>query len=405
MNDLLRQRYWRLALGTGLLLLVGVVYAWSILSAPLAGAFGWDSQALSLNFTVMMSFFCLSGILGGWLCGRLKTPRWSLLLAAASSLAGFLASAFCMDGQILRLYLFYGVLVGCGAGFAYNAVIGCVTAWFPERRGLASGVLLMGFGSSTLLLGGIASSLMERNLFSWRQVYTGLGVLISLGLLLGSVLLRSPDAEADRLPKPPAAAVSRNSFTTAEMLRSRAFWLFFIFAVAGGGIGSGVIAHAGPITAEAGLAKAAALSAGILSVSNGLGRVVFGMLYDRLGQKRPMFLSVAFYAAALALLAAAMRTPLSWLAVVSYVLIGMAYGSIPTMAAAYTAARFGPAYYSTNFSVMNLTLMCSSFSSVISGSLYVSGGSYGSSFVFYALLCVCMLAMALSLNGRLLLRQ
>lgn len=400
MRNGLKFRYGRLALGTALLLLVGVVYAWSILSAPLAGAFGWNSRELSLNFTVMMSFFCLSGILGGWLCGRTGSPRPSLVLAAFCSLTGFLAAAFCTGGQILLLYLFYGVLVGCGAGFAYNAVIGCVSAWFPEKRGLASGVLLMGFGSSTLLLGGIASSVMEQGVFSWRQVYAGLGVLLSAGLLLGSLFLRNPGRDAALLPRPPVTAAKRESLTTAEMVHIRAFWLFFLFAVAGGGIGAGVIAHAGPIAQEAGLAGAAALCTGLLSVSNGLGRVLFGAVYDRTGQRTPMFLSFALYGAALLLLTAAFASPLSWLVIPGYVLTGLAYGSIPTMAAAYTAARFGPAHYSTNFSVMNLTLMCSSFSSVICGSLYMSGGSYRSSLLFYAGLCVSMLVLALLLNGR-----
>ena len=69
-----RKRSGYLAAGTGLLLLVGIVYAWSILSAPLGEAFGWNSRDLSLNFTIMMSFFCLSGILGGLLCGSSESP-------------------------------------------------------------------------------------------------------------------------------------------------------------------------------------------------------------------------------------------------------------------------------------------------------------------------------------------
>ena len=198
----MKQRYWYLAAGTGLLLLVGVVYAWSILSAPLAEAFGWNSQDLSLNFTVMMSFFCLSGILGGVLCARTGSPKLSLLLAAACSLGGFLCTAFCTGGQLLRLYLFYGVLVGAGAGFAYNAVIGCVSAWFPEKRGFASGVLLMGFGSSTLLLGGGASALMEAGPLSWQSAYLAIGVLLCLGLVLGSLILGHPGPGAS-LPAPP----------------------------------------------------------------------------------------------------------------------------------------------------------------------------------------------------------
>lgn len=389
-----RKRSGYLAAGTGLLLLVGIVYAWSILSAPLGEAFGWNSRDLSLNFTIMMSFFCLGGILGGLLCGRTGSPRLSLLLAAACCLGGFCLTALCTGGQLFRLYLFYGVLVGGGVGLAYNAVIGSVTAWFPEKRGFASGVLLMGFGSSTLLLGGAASALMEAGTLSWRGVYLAIGGVLFGGLLLGSLILRRPGEGTAASP-----AAEAEGLSTGEMLRTREFWIFFLFAVAGGGIGSGVIAHAGPIAASSGALGAAAVYAGILSVSNGAGRVIFGMLYDRLGRKLPMLLSAALYAGALALLASALRAQLPALVVPAYVLIGVCYGSTPTMAAAYTAARFGPRHYSTNFSVMNLTLMCSSFSSVISGTLYLKSGAYFTSVGFYSVLCGCMLILCLLLNG------
>lgn len=388
----MKRRNGYLAAGTGILLLAGIVYAWSILSAPLGEAFGWNSRDLSLNFTIMMSFFCLSGILGGVLCARTGSPRLSLLLAAACSLGGFWGTAFCTGGQLFRLYLFYGVLVGSGAGFSYNAVIGCVSAWFPEKRGFASGVLLMGFGASTLLLGGAASGLMEAGVLSWQGVYLGIGVLLCLGAVLGSLVLRAPETAAA------SAEPEQEGLSTGEMVRTRAFWLFFLFAVAGGGIGAGVIAHAGPIAASAGVGGATAVYVGLLSVANGAGRVLFGMLYDRLGRNAPMLLATAFYGGALALLACALVSQVPALVVPAYLLTGAAYGATPTMAAAYTAARFGPKHYSTNFSVMNLTLMCSSFSSVVSGSLVLASGSYGSTLGFYAALCGCMLAMWLMLR-------
>ena len=400
MKTALKQRYWYLAAGTALLLLVGIVYAWSILSAPLGPAFGWNSRDLSLNFTVMMSFFCLSGILGGVLCGRTGSPRLSLLLSAGCSLAGFLATAFYTGGQLLLLYLFYGVLVGSGAGFAYNAVIGCVSALFPEKRGFASGVLLMGFGASTLLLGGAASALMDAGILSWQYVYLAIGLLLCAGPLLGALVLRFPGRDAAQLPKPASSTPEKElqSLSTPEMIRTKAFWLFFLFAVAGGGIGSGVIAHAGPIAAASGALGATAVYAGVLSVSNGVGRVIFGMLYDRLGRKIPMLLSSLLYAAALALLVFSLQAGIPALVIPAYLLTGVCYGSTPTMAAAYTAAQFGPKYYSTNFSVMNLTLMCSSFSSVISGTLYMGSGSYVSSMGFYAALCGCMMFLCLLLG-------
>ena len=113
----------------------------------------------------------LSGIVGGVICTKLNSPKVSLLLSAVFTCFGFAATAYLTFGHILLLYLFYGVCVGCGAGFSYNAVVGSVSSWFPEKRGFASGVLLMGFGASTLVLGSLASAIIDGGIISWQMTF------------------------------------------------------------------------------------------------------------------------------------------------------------------------------------------------------------------------------------------
>ncbi len=392
-----------LVLGTAVLLLVGVVYAWSIFSVPLADAYKWNSQELGVNYTIMMSFFCLSAIVSSILNARTGSPKASLFLSAILFLAGFAATAYLTFGNILLLYLFYGVLVGSGAGLSYNAIISAVSAWFPEKRGFASGVLLMGFGASTLLLGSLASSVIESGVVSWRIVFAALGALSCIGLCVGSYVLRYPSDEGD-IPKDHTGVQkeSETEITTAQMLRTSVFWAFFAFAVLGSAIGAGVISNARQIALETGAGLSiSAFYVGMLSVANGFGRVLFGGLYDRRGRLVSMRWSLILYCVSIVLLLGALKYALPYLAVGGFLLIGLGYGSVPTISAAFVAAQYGVKYYSSNFSVMNLSLMVASSTSLLSGTLYMHYGSYIPSLFASVILWLGLLASYLVLNWRL----
>ena len=181
-------RWAYLALGVVAMLFAGVLYAWSILKAPLAADFGWRASELALNFTLAMSFFCIGGLLGAQLSKR-KGHRIALVIAGVLSAAGFLLTAALQGASVLTLYVTYGVLAGTGIGIAYNVVIATVSTWFPDQKGLCSGCLMMGFGASALVLGNGADALFKSAL-GWRATYGILGVAICLVLVLAGLLLR-----------------------------------------------------------------------------------------------------------------------------------------------------------------------------------------------------------------------
>lgn len=389
-----------LVLGTAVLLLVGVVYAWSIFSVPLADAYGWNSQELGVNYTIMMSFFCLSAIVSSIFNSRTASPRTSLFLAAFLFLTGFAATAYFTYGKIQLLYLFYGVLVGSGAGFSYNAILSTVSAWFPEKRGFVSGVLLMGFGASTLVLGSLASSVIESKAISWKIVFSVIGLSGCIGAGITGCILCYPSAGEGALSADAAASdQEEEGVTTGQMLGSFSFWAFFAFAVLGSAIGAGVISSARQIAVETGTGlSVSAFYVGMLSVANGFGRVLFGGLYDRRGRRVSMRWSIVLYGAAILLLLAALKLSLSYLVAGGFLLMGLGYGSIPTMSAAFVAAQYGVKHYSSNFSVMNLSLMVASTASLLSGTLYMRYNSY-TPFLFATVFMWCgLLASCLLLN-------
>ena len=115
-------RWAYLAMGVFTMLFAGVLYAWSILKAPLAAEFGWGASGLALNFTLAMSFFCIGGLLGAQISKR-KGHRMALILAGILSAAGFLLTAALGGNSVWMLYITYGILAGMGIGIVYNVVI------------------------------------------------------------------------------------------------------------------------------------------------------------------------------------------------------------------------------------------------------------------------------------------
>ena len=173
-----------LAAGCIMFLFTGTIYAWSILSSPFPAEFGWTSAQLGLNFTIVMSCFCIGGLSGSFVT-RCLSARVTVLIGAAMCFLGYFLCSRVTAHSLWLLYLSYGGLIGLGVGFSYNAVLGTVMGWFPDKKGFASGVLLMGFGCSTLIMGNLADRLF-RSAMGWRTTYLLLGAATLVVLLIGS---------------------------------------------------------------------------------------------------------------------------------------------------------------------------------------------------------------------------
>ena len=147
MNQTLIKRRLILTTGVATMLFAGVLYAWSILKVPFAATLGYEPSALALAFTLAMSFFCIGGFLSGTLSRRFGVAPIILVSGILAGI-GFVLTGRLGAGQPAMLYLTYSAMAGLGIGMAYIAIISTVNAWFPDRRGLSSGALMMGFGAS-----------------------------------------------------------------------------------------------------------------------------------------------------------------------------------------------------------------------------------------------------------------
>ena len=243
----LSRRWGYLTIGVIAMLFAGILYAWSILKSPLVGEFGWGASDLALNFTLAMSFFCIGGLLGAQISKRIG-HRIALLISGILSLLGFALTASLPGTSVFMLYITYGVLAGLGIGIAYNVVIATVSAWFPDKKGLCSGCLMMGFGASALVLGNVADSLFKSTL-GWRTTYIILGAAICVVIILAGLLLKKPGDDVI-LPQGKTTKSSssekfeRDDYTSLQMLRRPSFWMAFVCISFLAAVGSSVISFA-----------------------------------------------------------------------------------------------------------------------------------------------------------------
>lgn len=396
-NELsVRWRY--LLIGIVAMLFAGVLYAWSILKAPLAATFGWGASELALNFTLAMSFFCIGGLLGAQISKRIGY-RTALFIAGGLSAAGFLLTAALQDGSVAMLYVTYGVLAGLGIGIAYNVVIATVSAWFPDKKGLCSGCLMMGFGASALILGNAADALFKSTV-GWRATYVILGVSICAVLILAGILLKKPDGQMV-LPQPKAAKSAgaenfeRKDYTSAQMLCQPSFWMAFVAIAFLAAVGSSVISFANDLALSVDASEALAVSlVGVLSVCNGLGRIITGVLFDVIGRRKTMISANILTTCAAGVILLAVGIHSLPLCVLGLCLTGMSYGSCSTTTAAFTLSFYGMKHFSANIAFMAFNVMCGSLIATVSNKVMEVTGGYTATF----LMLLCMTVVSLILN-------
>ncbi len=364
------KRYVYLAIGTFSMIFSGINYGWSILKSPLAAEFAWTPPQLAVNFTLTMTFFCLGNILAGYLARwtGFKVTLYSGILLAGIS---FIVYARLATDNIMLLYMCYGTVAGLGIGMIYNSIIAILNKWFPDKKGLCSGMLMMGFGSSALIVGNIAERMIANPMIGWRATYTFLGAAILIIVGVTALIIKEPELDQQQL------GGGASGFSVKEMIRTKIFILFFILLVGINMIGITVISFAKDYIMDLGAsATLAATIVGVLSMFNGIGRIISGISYDKKGHKFTMMMATGMaLLAALSIFAGAYFN-LFFIGVISFIIVGFSYGCAPTITAVYTRAWFGDKWFASNFSIMTMALMPASLTATLAGKLYLASGNY-----------------------------
>ncbi len=352
MSDRTPNRWVLAAAAVGIHLSIGSVYAYSVWKAPIAALTGWTPGQIALSFSLAILFLGLSAGFLGKQIDKLG-PRLSALLAAALFGGGLIgAGAAVQAGSLRGFYLGYGVIGGIGLGIGYVAPVSMLVRWFPDRRGLATGLATMGFGFGAMLAGpSISREVAVRGV---PGTFTLLG-FIYLGLMVFSALwLRNPPADwASRFP-PPKGKPPRQEppdLPAAQIFRSTLYlclWTLFFLNIS---CGIALISIAAPMAEEqAGLTPAAAAGmVGLMGLFNGLGRIGWSTASDSLGRPRVWLLFYLLQIGAFLLLSH-LRQPLLFQALVFLILT--CYGGGFATAPAFLGDIFGTRQLSRLYGVL-----------------------------------------------------
>lgn len=383
-----------------MLLCLGLIYGWSIFVAPLEAEFAWSRGETSLTFTISMVFFCLAGLVAGRLNAKSIKPVYQLVFAGILLLIGFVMASF--SSQLVHFYLTYGILCGAGVGLAYNVLISTVTRIFPEKQGFISGLLMMSFGFGGLVLGSICSTLIVNA--GWREMFKVIGVLIGVIVICASLVLEACNkglqkgaqtatpGDAQQKPVKKSLAYVEN-VATKDMLKEGTFRLVYIWLVVLSSSGLLIIGHIGPMARELGANTSMVVWAvGMVSIFNGLGRVVLGISYDKIGAKKTIWaISSLLLLAAILLSVSVNLGSLTWLIVGSAVM-GFCYGGSPTSTAALVGQLYGIRYFPGNFSIAATHLIFAALIGPNLASFLMSGfGSYNTT--LYALVVIAIITL------------
>jgi len=277
-------RWWRVVGGLAMNLALGTLYGWSVFVAPLEARFGWKRAETSMVFTIAVIVFALSFVMAG----RLQDRYGPLPCAVAGGLLVSVGWYLCsFTSSLLYLYVCFGVIGGLGNGFGYATTIPVMAKWFPDKRGLAVGLAVGGYGAGSAIFGPLAQLWLIPT-YGLPATFRILGAIFLVMTLFGAALLRNPPA--GYLPPGWKAAVAAQAgtrdFTPGEMLRTPTFWLMWAGYAMGCSAGLMVISQLVPFAKSVGIA-AAALSTMTLVVGacgNASGRVLSGWMSDRLGR-------------------------------------------------------------------------------------------------------------------------
>ena len=279
-------RWWRVIGGLLMNIALGSLYAWSVFVAPLEKEFGWKRAQTSTVFTIAVVVFALTFIVAGRLQDKLG-PFWISLTGAILVSLGFFLCSY--TSSLTYLFICFGVIGGLGNGFGYATPIPVMAKWFPDKRGLAVGLAVGGYGAGSAIFGPLSASYLIPT-FGWRTTFQVLGVIFLVMTVIGSFLLKNPPAGYKPSGWAPAAtskaAATTYDFSPGEMLRTPTFYFMWVAYAFGCAAGLMVISQLVPFAKSVGIPSITLASLGLVvgAVGNASGRILSGWMSDHLGR-------------------------------------------------------------------------------------------------------------------------
>ncbi|HOI62160.1 MAG TPA: OFA family MFS transporter [Methanoculleus sp.] len=394
-----RGRWGLIALGLLINLCLGSIYSWSVFVAPLAAHFtaalGREVTAgeVLLPFSVFLAFFAIAMPLAGKYIERYGPRKVTVAGGLLTGLGWLLAST---ATSVEALYVVYGVIGGLGVGIAYGAPVAVAARWFPDRRGLAVGLTLLGFGVSAFVTANAAGALIAA--YGVMTTFAIFGVVLAAVLVVAALPLRFPPAgwhpAGWSAPAPGTGTAPACECDRRAMLRTGTFYGLFACYFVGCLAGLTAISIAKPVGTEvAGVdAGLATLLVGFFAIFNGAGRPAFGGLADRISPQKTAMLTFGLIAAASVLIWLAPGVPAY---VVSFAVLWGCLGGWLAIAPAATASYFGTCDYPRCYGVVFLAYGAGAIAGPqLAGFVRTATGTYLGVFPLVAVLAAVGFAVA-----------
>jgi OFA family oxalate/formate antiporter-like MFS transporter len=389
-------RWIRLAAAVTAMIMIGnLQYAWTLFVQPIMSATGWKLSQVQWGFTFFIAVMTWSMPLSGWLIDRIG-PRVFMSLAGVLCAVGWGSL-----GQARTLTEFYALysLAGLGNAFVYCCSIAVALKWFPDKRGLASGLIAGGYGSGAALFIPIFSHLIHVTGYRSTFVYTGVG--LGLMVLIAGQFLEYPPRDSVMAYAPVKPNVRRHGeeFNSWEMLRTPQFYILYIVMLMVGIGGLMSSAQVAPIARNFRIgATAVTVVLSLNPIANGLARFFWGWVSDHMGRERTM--SVAFFLQALFLLSVVTlgRRGDVWFAA-SMALVFFTWGELYVLFPAVVADMFGARNAASNYSILYSTKgLASVLAGGIAAQIFEKTGTWN--YVYYggAVLALCSAVAAIGLR-------
>ncbi len=354
-------------LGLGLIAMMAISspqYVWTLFTASFQTSIGATLPEIQITISILIVLQTFLSPLQGYLIERFG-PR--LLIALGGALSG---ASWILAGSVTTLtglYATYGVLGGIGTGIVYIGIVGLMVRWFPDRRGLATGVVAAGYGFGAILTTFPIDSMMKSA--GYQYTLAVFGAIFGVIGVIAALFLRLPDAN-DRLP-PPAVLASARSVVPKDMLRTGVFWLMFVMMTMMSTGGLMIITNFAPFARDFGVANVTVLGLAALPlaltldrITNGLTRPFFGWVSDRIGRENTMAIAFILEAVAVSVMVYYRNDALIFVLLSAVVFFG--WGEIFSLFPSTLTDTFGSSHAITNYGFL---YMAQGIGSVLGGPL------------------------------------
>jgi OFA family oxalate/formate antiporter-like MFS transporter len=381
-----------------MVMIANLQYAWTLFVNPIQDATHWKLPEIQAAFSIFILLQTWVQPLEGWIIDKMG-PR--VFVTAAGILCGIGWSALAFASTPSQLYFFYAV-AGIGAAFVYSVAIGSALKWFPNRRGFAAGIIAAGFGGGTALFIPIISYLIR--VHTYRNAFLVTGIVQGVVIAIVAQVLRNPPG-GFIAPKPAAATKSKarkntENFTTGEILRTPQFYLMYAMFVAVATGGLAVTSQAGPISRSWGYAPAVlATAAALAQVANGVSRIFWGTISDRVGREITMFVSFGLQSVCLlSILMFGRTSPTVFIGtmIVTYFTYGQVFALFPATLGDYFGGRHATSNNAVLYSSKGVAAILSGY---VAAELFERFGTWNAVFYGSAILALIAAVGALVLRA------